>query len=85
MIPEYKTLFFTFSIIRYNSDRDLPNVSLNNSESLLNILISDSFVIVIDSNISYKNYILVFLVVIITLKFLSYLILYNRYYFTFYS
>ena len=84
MIPEWKTLFFTFSIIRYNDDRDLFNVLFNNSKSLLNILISDSFVIIINSSISYKDNILAFLAAIVTLRSLSYLILYSRYYFTFY-
>ena len=37
MISEYKTFFLAFSIVRYNSDRDLPNVLPNNSESLLDI------------------------------------------------
>ena len=85
MIPECKTLFLILSIIRYNSDRDLPNVLPNNSESLLNILISDSSVIVVDSNISNKSNTLAFLAVIVTLKSSSYLILYNRCCFIFYS
>ena len=73
MILKWRTLFFTFSIIRYNSDRDLPSVLPNNSESLLNILIPDSFVVAIDSGISYKGNILAFLAVIVTLKSLLYL------------
>ena len=81
MIPKYRTLFFTFSIIRCNSDGDFPNVLLNISESLLNILVSDSFVVAVNSNISYKGNTLAFLVATITLKSLSYLILYSRYYF----
>ena len=85
MIPEYKTLFFTFLITRYNGDKDFSSVLPNISESLLNILISDSFVVVVDSNISYKNNILAFLAATATLKSLSYLILYNRYYSTFSS
>ena len=70
-------------IIRYNSDKDLPDALLNNSESLLNILISDPSVVVVNSGISYKDNALIFLAAIITLKSLSYLILYSRYYFTF--
>ena len=85
MIRKCKTLFLTFSIIRYNNNRDLPSVLPNNSKSLLNILISDFSVIVINSGISYKDNILVFLAVTITLKSSFYLILYNRYCSTFYS
>ena len=85
MIPEYKTLFFTSSIIYYNNNKDLFNALLNNSESLLDILILDSSVVVVDSGISYKNDILAFLAAIITLKSLSYLILYNRCCFVFFS
>ena len=84
MIPKYKTLFLISSIIRYNNDGDLLNTLFNNSKSLLNILISDSFVVAIDSGISYKNNILVFLIAIITLRSSSYLILCSRYYFIFY-
>ena len=84
MIPKCKTFFFTFSSIRYNSDKDLPIASPNNSESLLDIIISDSFVVVVNSGISYRSNTLAFLAVIIILKSLSYLILYNRYYFTLY-
>ena len=83
MSLEYRTLLFTFSIVRYNSDKDLPNALPSNSESLLNILILDSSVVVINSGISYKGNILVFLAATIILKFLSHLILYNRYYSTF--
>ena len=57
----------------------------SNSESLLDILISDSFVVAIDSDISYKDSALAFLTAAVTLKSLSYLILYSRYYFTFFS
>ena len=85
MISECKILFFTFLIIRYNNDKDLPNVLPNNSESLLNILILDSFVVVVNSGISYKSNILAFLVAAATLRFSSYLILYNRCYFIFFS
>ena len=85
MIPEYKIFFFTSSITRYNSDKDLFNVLFSNSESLLNILVSDFSVVVVDSNISYKNNALVFLAAVITSKSSSYLILYSRYYFTFSS
>ena len=85
IIPKYRTLFFIFSIIRYNGDGDLSSVLSNIFESLLNILILDSFVVVIDSDISYKNSILAFLAATATLKSLSYLILYSRYYFTFSS
>ena len=84
MSLEWKTLFFTFSIIRYNNDRDLPNVLPSNSESLLDILISDSFVVVINSGISYKNNALVFLAATVILKSSFYLILYSRYYFIFF-
>ena len=85
MIPECKTLFFTSLIIRYNDDKDFSSALPNISESLLNNLILDSSVVVVDSGISYKGNVLVFLTAIITLKSLSYLILYNRYYFTFFS
>ena len=84
MIPKYKTLFLTFSIIRYNNNGDLPSALLNNSKSLLNIPISDSFVIVVNSGISYRGNTLAFLAVIITLKSSFYLILYSRYYSIFY-
>ena len=80
IIPKYKTLFLTSSIIRYNNNEDFPNVLLSNSKSLLNILISDFFVVVLDSDISYKDSVLAFFTVIITLKSSSYLILYSRYY-----
>ena len=83
MIPECRTLFFTFSIIRCNNDGDLPSASPNNSESLLNILVLDSSVVVVDSDISYGGGVLAFLAAIIILKSLSYLMLYNRYCFTF--
>ena len=85
MIPKYKTLFFTSSIIHYNSDKDLSSVLPNNFESLLDILISDYSVVVINSGISYKDNVLVFLAATTTLRSLSYLILYSRYYFIFYS
>ena len=85
MIPKCRIFFFIFSIIRYNDDKDFFSVLPNIFESLLNILILDSFVVAVDSNISYKNNFLVFLAVTTTLKSLSYLILYNRYYFTFFS
>ena len=68
-------------IIRYNSDEDLPSVLFNNSEFLLDILVLDSFVVVVNSGISYKDNILVFLAAAATLKSLSYLTLYSRYYF----
>ena len=84
MIPEYKTLFFTFSIIRCDGDGDLLNVLPNNSESLLDILILDSFVVVVNSGILYKNGILAFLAAATTSRFSSYLILCNRYYSIFY-
>ena len=82
MIPKYKTLFFTFSIIRYNDDRDLFSVLFNIFESLLNILILDSSVVVVDSGISYKGNILAFLAAIIISKSLFYLMLYSHYCFT---
>ena len=53
MILKWRTLFFTFSIIRYNSDGDFPSVLSNNFKSLLDILVSDSSVVVIDSDILY--------------------------------
>ena len=83
MIPKCRTFLFISSIIRYNGDKDLPSASSSDSESLLNILVSDSSVVVIDSSISYKNSVLAFLTAAIILKSLSYLILYSRYYFIF--
>ena len=83
IIPEYKTFFFIFSIIRYNGDRDLSNILSNNSESLLNILISDSSVVVVNSGISYGGGVLAFLAVIVILRSLFYLMLCNRCYFIF--
>ena len=80
MISEWRTLFFIFSIIRYNNNKDLPSVLPSDSESLLNILILDSSVVVVDSGISYKGSALAFLVVTTTLKSSSYLILCSRYY-----
>ena len=80
MIPECRILFFTFSIIRYNSNRDLPSVLPSNSESLLDILILDSFAVVINSGISYRGDVLAFLVAIVILKSSSYLILCSRCY-----
>ena len=80
MILEYKTLFFTSSITRYNDDKDLPSALPSDSESLLDILISDSSVVVVNSGISYGGGVLAFLIVIITLKSSFYLILCNRYY-----
>ena len=85
MIPKCKILFFTFSIIRYNSDRDFLNALFSNFESLLDILVLDSSAVVVDSGISYKDNTLAFLAAAITLKSLFYLILYNRYCSTFYS
>ena len=84
MIPKYRTLFLTFSIIRYNSDEDLFNVLFSDFKSLLNILVSDFFVVIINSGISYKGGVLAFLAAIITLRFSSYLILCSRYYSIFY-
>ena len=80
MILEYRILFFTSSITRYNSDKDLFSALFSNSESLLNILLSDSSAVVIDLGISYRGNILAFLAVTVILKSSSYLILYNRYY-----
>ena len=85
MILEWKTLFFISLIVYYNSDEDLSNVLFNNSKSLLNILILDSSVVAVDSDISYKGSVLVFLAAIVTLRSLFYLILYSRYYSTLYS
>ena len=80
MIPECRTLFLTFSIIRYNSDKDVSNVLFNNSKSSLDILIFDSFVVVVDSGISYKSNTLAFLAATIISRSSSYLILYSCYY-----
>ena len=85
MSPEWRTLLFTFSIIRYDDNGDLSNALPNIFGSLLDILISDLFAVVVDSAISYKSSVLAFLAVIVTLSFLFYLILYSRYYSTFYS
>ena len=79
MISECRILFFTSSIIRYNGDGDLFNVLPSNSESLLDILISDSSVVAVNSGISYEGGALVFLAAAITLKSLFYLMLYSRY------
>ena len=85
MIPECKTLFLTSSIIRYNSNGDLPSVLPNNSEFLLNIPVSDSSVVAVDSDISYRGGTLAFLIAVITSRSSSYLILCSRCYSTFYS
>ena len=85
IIPKCRIFFFIFSITRYDNDGDLFNVLSNNFESLLNILVLDFFVVVVNSGISYKNNILAFLAATVTLKSLSYLILYSRCYFTFFS
>ena len=69
----------------YNGDGDFPSVLPNNSKSLLDILISDSSVIVVNSSISYKDNVLAFLTATATLKSSSFLILYSRYYFILYS
>ena len=84
MISECRTFFFTFSIIRFNGDEDLPSALPNISKSLLNILILDSSAVVVDSDISYRGNILAFLTAAIILKSSFYLILYSRYYFIFY-
>ena len=76
IISECRTFFFISLIIRYNNDKDFSSVLFNISVSLLDILISDS---------SYKGSILAFLAATVTLKSLSYLMLYNRYYSIFYS
>ena len=85
MILECRIFFFTFSITRYNSDGDLSSVLFSDSESLLDILVSDSFVVAVDSGILYKGGVLVFLAAAAILRSLSYLILCNRYYFIFFS
>ena len=85
MIPECRILFFISSIIRYNGDEDLPSALFSDSESLLDILISDFSVVVVNSGISYRGNTLAFLAAAITLRSLSYLILYNRCYSIFYS
>ena len=84
MISECRTLFLTFSIIRYNSNKDLPNVLFSNSESLLDILILDSSAVVIDSGISYKGSSVAFLAATTISRSSSYLMLYSRYYSIFY-
>ena len=84
MIPECRIFIFIFSIIRYNNDKDFFSALPNNSESLLNILVSDSFVVVVDSNILYRGSVLAFLAAAAILRSSSYLILYNRYYSTLY-
>ena len=84
IIPKYRILFFIFSIIRYNNDKDLPSVLPSNSESLLDILILDFSLVVVNSGILYKSNALAFLAAIVTLRFLFYLILYNRCYFIFF-
>ena len=76
MISECRTLFFTSSITRYNNDKDLFSVLPSNSESLLNILILDSSAVVVNSGISYRGGVLAFLAAAITLRSLSYLMLY---------
>ena len=81
MFPEYRTFFLISLIIRYNNNRDFPSALSSNSKSLLDILIFDFFVVAVDSNISYRNNILVFLAVIITSRSSFYLILYSCYYF----
>ena len=83
MISKCRIFFFIFSIIRYNSDEDLPSALPSDSESLLNILISDFFVVVINSGISYRGNVLAFLAAATILKSLFYLILYSRYCSTF--
>ena len=85
MIPEYRIFFLTFSIIRYDGDGDFFSVLPNNSESLLNILVLDFSVVVVNLGILYRGNVLAFLAAVITSKSLSYLILYSRYYFIFYS
>ena len=84
MIPEWRIFFFTSSIVRYNNNRDLSSALPNVFESLLNILVSDSSVVIVDSGILYRGNILAFLAAAATLKSSSYLILYSRYYSTFY-
>ena len=85
MSPEWKTLFFISSIIRCDGDGDFFSVLSSNSESLLDILVLDSFVIVVDSGISYGGGALAFLIAIVILKSFFYLILCSRYYFFFFS
>ena len=80
-----KNFFFIFSIIRYNSNKDFLNISPSDSKSLLNILISDSFVFAVDSDILYRDNVLAFLVTTATLKSSPYPISYNRRYSIFYS
>ena len=79
MIPKCRILFFISSITRYNSDKDLPSVLSSDSESLLDILILDFFVVIVNSGISYRGGALAFLAAAITLKFSFYLILCSRY------
>ena len=85
MISEWRTLFFTFSIVRCDGDGNLPSVLFSDSESLLDTLVLDFFVVVVDSGISYGGGVLAFLAAAVTLRSSSYLMLYNRYYSIFYS
>ena len=85
MIPNYKTFFFTFSIVRCDGDKDFPSVLPSNSKSSLDTPVSDSSVVVIDSDILYGGGALALLATAVTLRFLFYLILCNRYYSIFYS
>ena len=78
MVPKWRTIFFTSSIIRYNNDKNLFNVLPSISESLLNILILDSSAVVVNSAISYKDNTLAFLAAAVISKSLSYLILCSR-------
>ena len=82
MISEWRIFFLTSSIIRYNSNKDLPNVLPNNSKFSLDTPVSDSSVIAIDSGISYRGNTLTFLAATATSR-SSHLMLYSRYYSTF--
>ena len=60
MSPEWRIFLFIFSIIRCDGDGDFSSVLSSNSESLLDILILDSFVVAVDSGISYGGGVLAF-------------------------
>ena len=83
MSLKWRIFLFTSSIIYYNGDEDLPSVLFSDSGSLLDILVLDPFVVVVNLSISYKGGVLAFLAATITSKFLFYLMLCNRCYFTF--
>ena len=85
MIPECRIFFFIFSIIRCNNDGDLFSALLNNSESLLDILVLGFSVVVVDSGILYGGNVLAFLAAATTLRSLFYLMLCSRCCFIFFN